>query len=248
MKISVIIVTYNAVRWLERTLKSIIGQTTDSIELIVIDGGSTDGTLELVRKYGERADYWVSEPDRGIYDAMNKGLGHATGDYVWFINAGDEIATSATVSLLLAQIRENDFPDVIYGETEICDENGRSIGLRRLTVSEKLDWKSFRWGMLVCHQSFLVKRSCAPLYDLQYRLAADYDWCIRCLKRAKVIYNSHLVLSVFMDGGVSSQRRMEGLKERYRIMCRYYGKGGTLCRHVWFFLRFYFAKWFRGRV
>lgn len=248
MKISVITVTYNARRWLERTLKSVIAQATDAVELLIIDGGSTDGTLELIGKYEDKIDYWISEPDKGLYDAMNKGLRQATGDYVWFINAGDTIAASTTVRLLLDQLKGKELPDVIYGETGICDESGRSIGTRRLKAPEQLNWKSFKWGMLVCHQSFLAKRAGVPLYDLQYKLAADYDWCIRCLKQAKSVHNSHLVLSEFLEGGVSSLRRREGLKERYRIMCRYYGKGSTLCRHVWFALRFYFAKWFIGRV
>jgi hypothetical protein len=114
--------------------------------------------------------------------------------------------------------------------------------MRRLSAPEYLDWKSFRMGMLVCHQSFVVRREIAPEFDLQYRYSSDIDWCIRCMKKAETIHNTHLILSRFLEAGLSAQKRKESLKERYRIMCRYYGTFPTQVRHLWFALRFYAAK------
>ena len=183
---SIITITYNAVRLVEQTLLNVLSQSYPNIEYIVIDGGSTDGTADIIRRYESGLAYWVSEPDKGIYDAMNKGLQKATGDYVWFINAGDTLCSSDTVQSVVSKLQKRKaLPDIIYGETNIVDEERRSLGLRRLRAPRKLSWKSFRMGMLVCHQSFIPKRAIAPSYDLQYRYSADFDWCIRCMKQAR---------------------------------------------------------------
>ena len=246
---SIITITYNAVRWIEQTILNVLGQSYPHIEYIVIDGGSTDGTIEIIKRYESGITYWVSEPDKGIYDAMNKGIKQATGDYVWFVNAGDSLSSLGTVQDIVSLIQNKKrLPDIVYGETNIVDENGQLLGLRRLKAPQKLSWKSFRMGMLVCHQSFIVKRELAPLYDLQYRYSADYDWCIRCMKQANLLYNTHFVLSNFLDGGTSSTQRKASLKERYTIMCKYYGTFVTVLLHGWFAVRFYWAKWLIGRV
>ncbi len=243
----IITVTYNASQWIEQTIRSIGEQTYSGIRHIIIDGGSTDGTVEIIKKYEAQLYYWISEPDNGLYDAMNKGLKAASGDYVWFINAGDRLHATDTVEKLVAGLPGN-LPDVIYGETCIIDDQGHSLGLRRLCAPEKLTWKSFRMGMLVCHQSFVVKTDLAPEYAPALRLVADYDWCIRCLKKATLIHNTRLVLSDFLEAGMSTAQRKKSLKERYRVMCKYYGTFSTRLLHLWFALRFYSAKWFSGRV
>ncbi|GHT55716.1 glycosyl transferase [Bacteroidia bacterium] len=258
MTFSIITVTYNAAQWLERTIQSIVNQNYPDIEYIIVDGGSTDGTLDIITNYKLRITKWISEPDKGLYDAMNKGLQLATGDYVWFINAGDRIYSPNTVqemvNLLKASLQvkpsmKNARPTpplggwgVLYGETEISDSQGNSLGLRRLKAPEKLTWKSFKMGMLVSHQSFIVKREIAEPYDLKYRYAADIDWCIRCLKKANSILNTHQTLSWFLEAGFSAENRKASLKERYEIMCEYYGKIPTQIRHLWFAIRFYTAK------
>ena len=249
MKFSIITVTYNASRWLEKTLLSVLSQTYPDIEYILVDGASTDGTTDIIRQYESGIASWTSEPDAGLYDAMNKGLRRATGDYVWFLNAGDTLYTADTVQQIAGRLKKKGtLPDVIYGETSLVDAEGKSLGPRRLRAPEKLNWKSFRMGMLVCHQSFIVRREIAPFYDTGYRLASDFDWCIRCLRKAEKVYNTRQVLSCFLEDGLSSVHRKEALKERYRIMCGYYGTPPTVLRHVWFAMRFYAAKWFRGRV
>ena len=102
--------------------------------------------------------------------------------------------------------------------------------------------------MLVCHQSFVVRREIAPEYDTAYRWVADYEWCIRCLKRSKQIRHTHRILSNYLEEGLSTAHRKDSLKERYAVMCRYYGKVTTVLLHGWFAVRFYAAKWFKGGV
>lgn len=246
---SIITITYNASQWLEATILSVLSQSYPHIEYIIIDGASTDHTVDIIKQYASGITYWVSEPDKGIYDAMNKGLQKATGDYVWFINAGDSLCTYDTVQLVASLVsKKKTLPDIIYGETNIIDEKGNSLGLRRLKAPKKLTWKSFRMGMLVCHQSFVAKRTIAPRFDLRYRYSSDFDWCIRCMKESKKIYNTRMTLSNFMDGGVSTSQRKASLKERYEIMCRYYGKISTSLLHIWFAIRFYTAKYLKRTV
>jgi glycosyltransferase involved in cell wall biosynthesis len=251
MTFSIITVTYNAAQWLERTIQSIVNQNYPDIEYIIVDGGSTDGTVDIITNYELRITKWISEPDNGLYDAMNKGLQLATGNYVWFINAGDRIHSPNTLQEIanhLSPFTLHPSPDIIYGETEISDAQDNSLGLRRLKAPKKLIWKSFKMGMLVSHQSFIAKREIAEPYDLHYRYAADVDWCIRCLKKANQVLNTHLTLSYFLEAGYSAENRKASLKERYEIMCKYYGKIPTQIRHLWFAVRFFTAKWTKKTV
>lgn len=246
---SIITVTYNAAQWIEKTIQNVLGQTYDNIEFIVIDGKSTDGTVDIIRKYVSHIAYWISEPDKGLYDAMNKGLERASGDYVWFINAGDKIYDEHTIQTIVDSLEQKDIlPDIIYGETAIYDKNDQFIGMRRLRSPKRLTWKSFKKGMLVSHQSFIAKRAIAPLYDVQYRFSSDFDWCVKCMKKARLIYNSGSILSRYLDGGISTANRGPSLKERYRIMCIHYGVFQTIIWHIWFAIRFYTAKITRRKV
>lgn len=246
---SIITVTYNAAQWIEKTIQNVLGQTYDNIEFIVIDGKSTDGTIDIIKRYASKISFWISDPDRGLYDAMNKGLKKATGDYVWFINAGDKIYDKDTIRTIVETLEQKNIsPDIIYGETAIYNKNDQFIGMRRLRAPEKLTWKSFKKGMLVSHQSFIARRAIAPLYNPEYRFSSDFDWCVKCMKEARVIYNSHSILSQYLDGGISTANRGPSLKERYRIMCIHYGMPQTLAWHIWFAIRFYTAKLTRKKV
>ncbi|WP_243347504.1 glycosyltransferase family 2 protein [Parabacteroides sp. FAFU027] len=246
---SIITVTFNAEAFVEKTILSVLGQTYPDIEYILIDGASTDGTMEIVKKYKDHPHFvWKSEPDNGLYDAMNKAMKLATGDYIWFINAGDTLHSLTTVEQLAESIPGKLLPDVIYGETAIIDETGKKLGMRRLKTPERLTWKSFRMGMLVCHQSFMVRPNLAPEFDLTYSRSSDFDWCVNCLKGADDIYNSHMILSNFLQGGMSTTQRKESLKERFQIMKKHYGIVPVTLLHLWFAIRFYFAKMARGQV
>lgn len=237
---SIITITYNASEHLEKTIQSVLNQSDDLIQYLIIDGGSTDGTIDIIKKY-EAELQWISEPDKGLYDAMNKGLSLANEDYVWFINAGD-ILKEGIVKELATLIKQKR-SDIIYGETDLIDEKGIILGARRLKTPKSLTWKSFRMGMLVCHQAFIVKREISPNYNLKYRFSADYDWCIRCMKQTNSILNSNLRLVNYLNEGMTTANRKESLKERYKIMCTYYGNLPTMMLHCWFAIRFYWAKW-----
>ena len=246
LSFSVVTVTFNASRFFERTLQSVISQTYNNIEYIVIDGGSKDDTIEIIKNNASNINHWISEPDKGIYDAMNKGLSIAKGDFVCFLNAGDSFKSVSTLADLAAVLNSRDMPDIIYGETDLVNSNEELISARRLKAPQILTWKSFKMGMLVCHQAFIVKRDIAPEYDLQYRFSSDFDWCIRCMKKSREIVNSNMRLINYLYEGITTSNRKASLRERYTIMCKYYGTIPTQIRHLWFAVRFHFAKLFRN--
>ncbi len=219
-KISVVTVVLNAGDLLECTLKSIRDQRYDSIEYIVIDGGSKDNTLVLIEEYKQIISKWISEPDSGLYSAMNKGLHLASGEYVMFLNAGDIFYNDEVLSQIFSSSKPDS--DVYYGETMIIDQQGKELGMRRLKAPEQLTWKSLIDGMLICHQSFIVKRSICTDYNLKYKIASDFDWMLNCLKRTKSISNTHLIISKFLDGGLNKQNIRKALSERFLIMIRNY--------------------------
>ena len=175
---------------------------------------------------------------------MNKGLNAATGEYVIFLNAGDTFYNNKTLENIYHSIGYSR-PDIIYGETALVDLNRNFIGMRRLKAPEQLSWKSFRMGMLVCHQAFIAKRSIAPNYDLVYRFSSDFDWCIKCMKSAQTLFNTHQTLINYLNEGATTKNRKASLQERYDIMVKYYGKTTVKILHIWFAIRFLFAKIFK---
>ena len=226
--LSVITVVYNNAADIERTIRSVVGQTYPGIEYLIIDGGSTDGTVEIARQYEEQIAVLLSEPDKGIYDAMNKGLARATGDYVLFMNSGDELYDPSTVAKVFASAPD---ADIYYGETELFDEQWQSLGLRRHRAPERFTWRSFRFGMNISHQAIYVRRSIAPSYDPQYKLSADVDWVIRAAKKAGKIVNVQRVVAKYLVGGLSRKRHRESLRERFVILARHYGWLPNLINH-----------------
>jgi glycosyltransferase involved in cell wall biosynthesis len=240
-KLTVITIVYNNVKDIERTMLSVLNQSYTNIEYIVIDGASTDGTLQLVKRYEARLAKLVSEKDGGIYDAMNKGLSLATGDYVLFMNSGDEIYEPDTVKKVFASAQN---ADIYYGETEMYDENWNSLGRRRHQAPENFTWQSFKYGMSISHQAIYVKRSLAVPYDLKYKYSADIDWIIKIAKSASSIVNTHLYVAKYLVGGMSKKKHRESLKERFRIFSHYYGFAANVLNHIViaFKLVFYFLK------
>lgn len=237
VKVSVITVVWNGAADLEKTLSNLtaLDESAAALELVVIDGGSTDGTQEVMERFRDRIAYGVSEPDKGLYDAMNKGIRAATGDYLWFVNAGDTVYEQDA----LTRIFGGSLPtaaDVYYGETLMLDAAGQPIGLRKKSLPRGgLTWRSLERGMVVCHQSFIVRREIAPLYDTErYRLAADIDWVIVCLQRASSVVDTGFILSCFAPGGVSTRRRRASWRERWTIMQRRYGLWRTVRAHMGF--------------
>ncbi len=227
-RLSVITIVYNNFRDIERTVLSVLNQTYSNIEYIVIDGASTDGTLEILKKYESRITKLISEKDQGIYDAMNKGLALAGGDYVLFMNSGDEIYALDTVEKVFASEPE---ADIYYGETEMYDESWKSLGQRRHKAPEDFRWKEFKYGMSISHQAIYIRRTLTEPYDTHYKLSADIDWILKAAKRAKKIVNTRMYVAKYLVGGMSKKKHRQSLVERFHIFSKHYGLIPNLVNH-----------------
>jgi len=235
---SIITVTFNARLTLMPTLESVRNQTCDLYEMIVVDGASTDGTVDILRTTADMNLRWVSEPDKGIYDAMNKGIAMAQGEYLIFLNAGDCFASADTLQLLADAALDNDFPGIIYGQTDIVDSYGHVIGPRHLRAPEHLSLDSFKEGMTVCHQAFVALRKITGFYNLKYRFSADYDWCIQCLQHSRRNHYVDETIIHYLSEGMTTANMNASLRERFNIMCRYFGTIPTVLRHLKFLIRY----------
>lgn len=228
-KLTVITIVYNNVRDIERTVLSVLNQTYPNIEYLVIDGASTDGTLEILKKYEGRLAKLISEKDKGIYDAMNKGLTLASGDYILFMNSGDELYASDTVENVFASAPD---ADIYYGETEMYDEDWKSLGQRRHKAPETFSWKDFKYGMSISHQAIYIRRSLTEPYDPKYKLSADIDWIIKAAKKAGKIVNTRRYVAKYLVGGMSKKKHRQSLIERFHIFSKHYGLIPNLFNHA----------------
>ena len=237
-KFSIITITFNAATVIGPTLQSVLEQSYKNYEYILVDGASKDNTVAVAKASGIKFAHIVSEPDKGLYDAMNKGIRLATGDYLCFLNAGDAFHSPDTLEKIVAAIaHEEHLPDVLYGETAEVNDGRQFVRMRRLQAPTRLTWKSFKQGMLVCHQAFYARRDIAPEYNLEYRLSADVDWCIKVMKRAKKMVNVELTVVDYLQNGLSLQNHRASLIERFKVMCSHYGVLSTVVHHLWFVLR-----------
>lgn len=235
---SIITVTYNAASTLPATLASVKEQSCKQYEYIVMDGLSKDNTVEMAKAADIPNARIFSSSDKGLYDAMNKAIDEAIGDYLIFLNAGDAFHAPDTLQTIADAIVANGRPDIVYGQTQLVNANRQRIGDRHLIAPEELTFKSFAQGMLVCHQAFIASRKIAQHYDLQYRFSADYEWCLRCLKQSsKNVYVPHTIID-YLSEGLTTANRKASLKERFNIMCHYYGTIPTIVRHLKFIPRF----------
>lgn len=228
-KLSIITIVYNNVNSIERTLLSVIHQTYTNIEYLVIDGASTDGTLQILTAYAGKISKLLSEKDKGIYDAMNKGLALATGEYVLFMNSGDELYAADTVEKIFATKPD---ADIYYGETEMIGEDLKSLGRRRHHIPDVFNWRSFKYGMCISHQAIYIRRDIAGTYDELYQLSADIDWIIRAAKKASNIVNTQQYVAKYLVGGMSKKRQWQSLKERFQIFTKHYGLLPNILNHV----------------
>ena len=239
-KLTVITINYNNYSGLIRTAESVINQTSRSdIEWIIVDGDSSDSSKDWIKKNKSNVDVLISEPDNGIYDAMNKGMEIASGEYLWFMNSGDAIFDLNTTRLLLKDIESG--KDIYFSDTMFIDQKGTEIGLisqlKPQRLPEKLVPSSFRFGMNVCHQSFVVKKKEAPKYNMEYRLASDIDWVIAILKNSPSNICCNYILSRFETGGSSYQNTNEAWKERYKVLREHYGRWPNILAHGYILLR-----------
>ena len=271
IKITVATVTWNAAAVLQRTLDSVAEQDYPCVQHVVVDGCSSDQTLTLLRQYQERESTELeerheikvlSESDKGLYDAMNKAINMADGDYILFLNAGDKFHERDTLSKIVKKVigyrlevrdlvnsstrqlvTPSNLPAVIYGDTDIVDDEGRFLRKRHLRPPRQLTWQSFKDGMLVCHQAFFARTDIARenLYNLRYRFSADYDWCIRVMKQGHALglpmVNADIVVADYLDGGMTVKNHRRSLMERLRIMAAHYGWLTALAKHAGFVFR-----------
>lgn len=236
--VSIITVVYNACEDLRITMESVFAQTYPAIEYVVVDGASTDGTLELIKDNADRIHTWVSEPDKGLYDAMSKAIRMATGDFLWFVNAGDLIYQPDTLERIMGTALPDS--DVLYGEVMIIDEQGHPVGTRSELTTRKLPdhltWKSMRYGMVVCHQGFLARRELAEAYQ-EGNWVADLDWVIRILKKSRRNTLVPGILASFQEGGVSTQKRKASLRDRFLVLQQHFGWFPNLIAHGYILFR-----------
>ena len=237
--ISIITVTLNNYRGVVKTAQSILNQTqSKAVKWIIIDGKSKDQTLAFLKKTIRACDKLVSESDSGLYDAMNKGLALADTPYIWFLNAGDTIHDAHTVEDVLPELMKH---DVMCGETMLVDPDGKEIGKRSEVTTRKLpasiEMKHLLGGMIVNHQSVIVKREICPEYNLQYRIAADYDWICNVLKQDPKVITTNRCLSNFETGGISSKRIKKSWIERFKIMITHFGITKAVIAHVFILKR-----------
>lgn len=244
---SIITVVYNGANLLPGTVESVRQQTYPHIEYLIIDGASKDNSTDIIRHYAAIMPNlrWVSEKDQGLYDAMNKGQRMATGDFLWFLNCGDHLHAPDTVKKMAAMI--SPVTGVLYGETLLVDEQRHPAGtmseLSTRQLPRQLHWRDYLGGMLVVHQSFIPRRALAPEY-VAGNLCADYDWCIKILKKSRQNIYTGLILSDYLMGGMSKQRHRQSLRDRFGIMRYHFGLIPTLLAHGRIVLR---AAWHRLR-
>lgn len=239
--ISVVTVAYNAVATIEKTIVSVINQTYPNIEYIIIDGGSTDGTVDVIKKYADRLAYWVSEPDKGIYDAMNKGAKIATGKWINFMNCGDSFYSKVVLMNIFGGGKVKDCVDVIYGDTCVVEVWGR-YEQRPTELSNMMRYKPF------CHQSSFVRSTLMKknLFDTTFHICADYHFFHTLWQRNVCFLYVPITISVFDQsaGSLSGNNKSEAYYEDLLVS----GSSYIYARFARFWVRYWLGKLFHFLV
>ncbi len=246
---SIITVVYNGSKLLPPTIESVLNQTAHNYEYLLIDGASKDDSVRVIEQYAAQSPRmrYISEPDKGLYDAMNKGLRLANGTYVWFLNAGDALA-GPSILAEMERLLEHQRVDVFYGDTILIDDQRRPLGLMSQLTTRSLPGslhaRHYLYGMRVVHQSFVPRRRLCPAYRTD-NLCADFDWCIEILKKANhPVRVPTEALSLYLAGGISKKRHRQSLQDRFAVMRKHFGLLPTLWAHGVILLR---AGWHRIR-
>jgi glycosyltransferase involved in cell wall biosynthesis len=199
-KISVITINYNDAIGLEKTIISVLNQVPMDFEFIIIDGNSKDGSKDVIEEYQDKLTYWVSEPDSGIYNAMNKGINRATGNYLLFMNSGDELVDDANILKICQEKLQED----IVAFDCFLDKDNQIVG-RRTHIEQPTFFYVFRNGFK--HQSTFIKRSLfgkLGLYNENYKIAGDYEFWIRCFLNPTTTAKGYTIpIAIFKLNGIS---------------------------------------------
>jgi len=211
--ITIVTVVYNGEQFLEETILSVINQTYDNIEYIIIDGGSTDSTLDIIRKYEHAIDYWASEKDSGIYDAMNKGIDLATGEWINFMNGGDCFFTE----MVLNEVFFNDYfedTDILYGNHQVQYSSGRKRDVQAGDIKNL--WK----GSQFCHQACFTRANYHKLFkfNLCTKIVADFEFFYDAWKNQASFKAIPLTVASFEAGGVSDIKRIDSILGWWQIV------------------------------
>lgn len=212
--ITVITVVYNACKTIERTIKSVIAQEYVNIEYIIVDGGSTDGTVDIIKKYQNNIDYWISEPDKGIYYAMNKGIEFSNGDYICLLNADDWYEKDTCKVVAQRIIKTNSEYGVYYGMARVINLNGETVDIQGTTV-HIINRAS------IAHQTCFISKDVYSryTYDTMYKSAADYDMMCKLIKNdVKFNFIENILVNYSLNGMSDS---VLGQQETYRIRKKY---------------------------
>ncbi len=237
IRISVITVCYNAEKVMEDTVRSVLSQDYDNLEYIIVDGASSDGTLSIIRKYeNDKRINWVSEPDKGIYDAMNKGIAMAEGDYIQFLNAGDVFIDVHVVRRMAVFLRQN-ATDIAYGHIlyRYPDDSVRQRSYTQFCASKFY----YLLGDCINHQAIFAKRECLEKgFDISYKICADREWMLRMKKAGYKFQASNLVICEYSlsEESISIKNRVLSDQEVCRCIKTHLAGG------YWLFA---FVNWLR---
>lgn len=203
LKISIVTIVRNGQQFIEQAIKSVLDQTYGNVEYVVIDGGSVDGTVDIIKSYESRIAKWVSEEDDGIADAFNKGLSRITGDYVLFLNSDDALANPEVLTIVANEIAENKYPVLIYGDCDVLDRSSDRLLYR---ASIQLSRKGLKRGQMLPQPSLFTHRTYFEKYgifDRNFKFAMDYEWLLRGGLSEEIVHIPLLVTCV-RDGGIST--------------------------------------------
>lgn len=216
-KISVITIAYNNREGLEKTIKSVVAQTSKDFEYIIIDGNSNDGSKEVLAQYSDKISYWISEPDNGIYNAMNKGIKASNGEYLLFLNSGDEFYSEQSLENAFPHLYET---DIIYGDLQIVDD-------QHTFVKKYSDGLSFHYFYIesLPHPSTFIKKTTfekVGLYNEALKIVADWEWFLNAIVFKKCSFKKiPVVVSTFYLDGISSNNNKSVQLERNKVLDQY---------------------------
>ncbi len=212
--ISIVTVVFNDRQHIEDIIVNVRAQTYPNIDYLIIDGGSTDGTLDVIKKHDDGIDYWLSEPDKGIYDAMNKGVSAAAGVWVNFMNSGDSFYLPTTIADIVRAMPSS--ADLVYGHTYYRETD-------KMTLIETYNLDQLWMSMIFSHQSLFVKTALLREhpFDTGFRISSDFDFIYHCYVNKRIFFDTKQIIAVHAVDGVSEQNIISRMVERWRIVNRY---------------------------
>lgn len=249
IKISVITVVRNGMPFVEHTLKSVIGQNYQNLEYIVIDGGSTDGTVDIIKSYESGITKWISENDEGISDAFNKGISLATGNYLLVLNADDALASPEVLEKVVGEIVRNDYPAMLYGDYDILSRStGEFMSHGRVNFSPK----KLIYGQVLPHPCLFTNRSYFEKYgkfDKNFKVAMDYEWLLRGAQKERITHVPMLITKI-RNGGISTLDQNRAKEEIILALRRngYFTSRFSEYRTRWYFLMRAFSRRILARL